>query len=199
MKKQDVDRVVEVHLASFQGFFLNFLGSRFLSLYYSGICSSPEGIALIHANEDGIPVGFVVGASDPRGFYSKLLKRDWMRFSFASLGPIFKKPTAIVRIARSFFHPSKNPVGDDTAGLFSIAVMPYLQQSGIGEKLVQGFFDEADRRGCTRVYLTTDRDNNDAVNAFYLKLGFKIERQYVTPEGRKMNEYWKIILSHYSE
>lgn len=33
-------------------------------------------------------------------------------------------------------------------------------------------------------------DNNDSVNSFYEKLGFEIERQYMTPEGRRMNEYW---------
>ena len=45
-------------------------------------------------------------------------------------------------------------------------------------------------RGGTAIYLTTDDSNNEAVNAFYRKCGFRIERQYVTPEGRSMNEYW---------
>jgi len=52
------------------------------------------------------------------------------------------------------------------------------------------FLEEAKRRGCVRVSLTTDRENNDRVNRFYQTLGFAIGRQYETPEGRKMNEYW---------
>jgi len=39
------------------------------------------------------------------------------------------------------------------------------------------------------VDLTTDRDNNDKINRFYLSLGFACERTFVTPEGRTMNEY----------
>ena len=45
-------------------------------------------------------------------------------------------------------------------------------------------------RGCKRVFLTKDRDDNEAVNAFYQTLRFNIERQYETPEGRCMNEFW---------
>ena len=52
------------------------------------------------------------------------------------------------------------------------------------------FLEEARSRGCRRVFLTTDRDRNEAVNAFYQKLGFRVEREFQTPEGRAMNEYW---------
>jgi len=43
----DIRDIVEIHLESFQGFFLSFLGPRFLSLYYLGICSAPEGIGFV--------------------------------------------------------------------------------------------------------------------------------------------------------
>jgi ribosomal protein S18 acetylase RimI-like enzyme len=190
MNAKDVSVVVKVHLASFPGFFLSFLGPRFLSLFYVGICSAPEGIAFVYLNDAKIPAGFVAGTANPGGFYSRLLKRDWFKFALASIVPVLKKPSAILRIARAVSHPSDNPIGNDVAGLFSIGVLPELQGIGAGKKLVQAFLDEAQRRGCKRVFLTTDRDNNEAVNAFYEKLGFDIERQYVTPEGRRMNEYW---------
>lgn len=189
----DVCRVVSVHLSSFPGFFLSFLGPRFLLLFYSGICSAPEGIAFVYLNGTGIPAGFVVGTSNPRGFYSRLLKRGWFKFALASIVPVFKKPSVIGRIVRAISHPSTNPIGDDVAGLFSIGVLPELQGTGAGKKLVQAFVDEAKRRGCKKVFLTTDRDNNDRINSFYLKLGFVVERQYVTPEGRRMNEYWMTL------
>lgn len=187
---RDVSHVVAVHLSSFPGFFLSFLGCRFLSLFYSGICTAQEGIAFVYLNDAGLPAGFVAGTSNPGGFYSRLLKRDWLKFALASIVPVLKKPSVIWRVARAVSHPSDNPIGDDVAGLFSIGVLPELQGTGAGKKLVQAFLDEAKQRGCIRVFLTTDRDNNDAVNAFYSKLGFVLERQYVTPEGRRMNEYW---------
>ena len=190
MTQNDVKHVVAVHLDSFPGFFLSFLGSRFLSFFYSGICSAQEGIAFVYLNEAGNPAGFVAGTANPGGFYSRLLRRDWLKFTLASIIPVLKKPSVIGRILRAVSHPSENPIGDDVAGLFSIGVLPELQGSGAGKKLVQAFLDEAMKRSCKRVFLTTDRDNNDMVNAFYAKLGFSMVRQYVTPEGRRMNEYW---------
>lgn len=190
MRPEHVSAVVQTHLASFPGFFLSFLGPRFLSLYYAGICAAPEGIGLVYINSSGLPAGFVAGSSNPRGFYSRLLKRDWLRFALASVGAIIHKPTVIGRITRGLFHPGGNPFGDDVAGLFSIGVLPELQGTGAGKLLVQAFLHEAGIRGCKRVFLTTDLDGNETANSFYQKLGFSIERQYETPEGRRMNEYW---------
>jgi ribosomal protein S18 acetylase RimI-like enzyme len=118
------------------------------------------------------------------------LKEDWLRFSIASLAAVWRKPSVLRRIARALFHPSQNPVGKEVAGLFSIGVSPELQGTGAGKKLVQAFLEDARERGCKKVFLTTDRDDNDVVNAFYQRIGFAVGRQYITPEGRRMNEYW---------
>lgn len=190
LQTSDVADVVAVHLASFPGFFLSFLGPRFLSLLYSGICTAPEGIGFVYCGGADRPSGFVAGASDPRAFYSRLLKRDWLKFALAAFLPVLKKPSTLGRVARAVSHPAENPPGDDVAGLFSIGVLPELQGTGAGRKLVHAFLEEAKKRRCRRVFLTTDRDHNDAVNAFYSGLGFALERQYVTREGRRMNEYW---------
>lgn len=190
MRPEHIPAIVQTHLVSFPGFFLTFLGPGFLSLYYAGICAAPEGIGCVYLNSSGLAAGFVAGSSNPRGFYSRLLKRDWLRFALASVGSIIRKPTVIGRIARGLFHPGDNPFGDDVGGLFSIGVLPELQGTGAGKLLVQAFLHEAGMRGCTKVFLTTDRDGNEAVNSFYQKLGFRLERHYETPERRRMNEYW---------
>lgn len=190
MSRKHIPAVVQTHLTSFPSFFLSSLGPRFLALYYSGICTATESIAFVYLNDSGMPLGFVAGSTNPRGFYSRLLKRDWLKFAFASLGTVITRPSAMRRIARGLLHPSGNPVGNDVAGLFSIGVSPELQGTGAGKILVNAFLETAKRRGCKRVFLTTDRDNNESVNIFYQKLGFTIERQYETPEGRRMNEYW---------
>lgn len=190
MTIQDIDEVVSIHLASFQGFFLSFLGPRFLNLYYAGVSSDHGGICIVYLNEAGRPAGFVAGSCNPRGFYSRLLKRDWLRFSLAATGAVLRKPGIVSRLFRALFHPSENPESEDVAGLFSLGVLPVLQGKGAGKELVQAFLSEASTRGCTRVFLTTDRDNNEAVNKFYSRLGFRVERVFETPDGRRMNEYW---------
>lgn len=190
MTREHLRAVVQIHIASFPGFFLTFLGPRFLALYYAGICKAPEGIAFVCLNAVGQPVGFVAGSSNPRGFYSRLLRRDWWRFALASLGALLRKPSCVGRIARGLTHPAGNPIGAEVAGLFSLCVLPETQGTGAGKILVGAFLQEAAKRGCRKVFLTTDREANDAVNAFYQRLNFRIERHYVTPEGRPMNEYW---------
>jgi len=189
LRLEHVKSIVAVHLFCFPGFFLTFLGPRFLTLFYQGICSAKEGIGFVYLNASGEPAGFVVGTTNPRGFYSRLLKRYWFKFCSASVLPILKRPAIFSRVARALLHPSENPPDIDIAGLFSIGVLPELQGTGAGKLLVYAFLNEARLRGCRQVFLTTDRDENDSVNAFYWKLGFSIERQYITPEGRHMNEY----------
>ena len=93
MEPGDVATVAKVHLASFPGFFLSFLGPRFLFLFYSRICAAPEGIAFVFNGCDGRPAGFVAGTSNPRGFYKRLLRKDWLSFSLASLGAIYRRPS----------------------------------------------------------------------------------------------------------
>ena len=186
----NVREVAAVHLSSFPGFFLSILGSRFLSLLYYGICTAPEGIAFVYVNDVGDPVGFVAGTSNPGGFYSRLLKKYWFNFVLASIVPVLRRPEIVGRLVRALSHPSGNPVGNHVAGLFSIGVLPELQGSGIGRVLMHAFLKEARRKGCRKVFLTTDRDGNEVVNQFYMSCGFTLERQYVTPEGRRMNEFW---------
>ena len=111
MEMENIEMVVKVHIASFPCFFLSFLGSRFLSLFYYGICSAREGIAFIYLSNTGNPAGFVAGTANPRGFYSRLLKRGWFKFALASIIPIMRKPSVFWRVARAVFHPSDNPVG----------------------------------------------------------------------------------------
>jgi len=79
LNRNDIETIASVHLVSFPGFFLSSLGTRFLSLFYSGICTAPEGIAFVYLNDANIPVGFVAGTANPGGFYSRLLKQNWLK------------------------------------------------------------------------------------------------------------------------
>lgn len=185
----DVPRVVDIHLQSFPGFFLASLGAPFLRCFYEGVCKTINAISYVNIDQDGVIQGFVVGVANPKGFYSELLKNDWLKFALASIGPLFRRPGIAVRLLRALRHPSKNPSGDDVAGLLSIAVAPNSQAGGCGKALIQCFLAAASERGCRSVVLTTDADDNFLVNEFYRKSGFMLRSQYFTPEARRMNEY----------
>jgi ribosomal protein S18 acetylase RimI-like enzyme len=188
MRLFDVKDVVEIHLKSFPGFFLTFLGSRFLSEFYMGVLDDPTGLAYVIIDA-GCVTGFVAGTSQPEAFYSRLLRRRWWRFAFSALIPVLKNPLIIPRLLRAVRKPGDVLNQPETGTLMSIAVAPESQGQGMGQVLVKTFLKEAINRGLKHIDLTTDKNNNDFVNQFYQRMGFRCPRTFITPEGREMNEY----------
>jgi len=185
MSAADVDAVAAVHLAAFPRFFLSFLGSRFLRQLYHAVLADDEGMAFVAADGDRI-VGFVAGCGSA-GFYRRAARKRWFRFAWASLGALMRKPSIARRLLRALYAPPKT--SSSGALLMSLAVDPAVQRSGAGRLLTRAFVERARERGAGSVVLTTDKVGNDAANAFYRGLGFSLASEYVTPEGRAMNEY----------
>ena len=185
MQRGDVGAVTAVHLAAFPGFFLSFLGPRFLRELYRAIVDDEECIAYV-AVADGRVIGFVAGSASS-GFYRRAARRRWFRFALASFGAFLRKPKIAPRLLRALYAPPKAAL--EGALLMSLAVDPRVQRSGAGRLLTAAFTEGAKQRGAKAVVLTTDRDGNDAVNAFYRAQGFTAAGEFVTPEGRAMNEY----------
>lgn len=191
MEVQDRARVVEIHLGSFPGFFLSILGPSFLSLLYESIRADPEGIALVH--EDGIVNGFVAGVVDQPAFFRRMKRMRWWRFAWSAVGAVARKPQILLRLVRTLKLPEESSKASERACLLSIAVAKDAQSKGIGKQLVSSFCNEMSKRKIPAFCLTTDRDQNEATNSFYLKLGFSLSRSFVTPEGRMMNEYVMVL------
>lgn len=186
-----LDEVVALHRRSFpaNGFFLSFLGPRFLRLYYEGIVGFPDAIGYVLVEEEKV-VGLVCGTVGPSGFYRYLLRTRWWRFALAALGAALRKPAIVPRLVRAWRYPQETPISPECATLTSLAVDPDHMGRGIGAELVAAFLQGLLKHGGGRsVSLTTDRDGNDGVNAFYQAQGFRCTRSYITPEGRRMNEY----------
>jgi len=192
MTDSDLCRIVEIHLESFPGFFLTFLGYNFLSLLYKGIQSDPEGIVLVAADSDRIE-GFVAGVLHQAGFYGRLLKKNKWAFAKSALGALAKRPSVAPRLVRALKRPAEARQSSAEACLMSIAVHPQSEGKGIGQQLVESFCEELSQRGAPSVCLTTDRDQNDRVNRFYQRLGFQLSNTFITPEGRGMNEYLMVL------
>jgi ribosomal protein S18 acetylase RimI-like enzyme len=188
MTMADVPEVVNTHLKSFTGFFLSFLGYQFLRELYVGVLKDSAGIAYVYEDQGRI-LGFVAGTSQPAGFYSRLLLRRWWRFGLASFVPILKNPLIVPRLLQAFRKPQDVSDQPDVGTLMSIAVSPDAQGRGLGQALVRAFLEAAASRGVKYVDLTTDKNDNDSVNQFYRRMGFRCSRTFITPEGREMNEY----------
>ena len=187
--KEDIVELVDVHLVSFQGFFLSFLGSRFLILLYKEILDEPGNVSLVAVSNTGKIVGFVVGVIDQGGLYKKMARNKWFSFASAAFGKALLHPSIIPRLFRALLLSKKTEISASPAVLMSIAVLPYHKGEGIGQSLVNEFLEDMANQGVEKVCLTTDRDENDTVNRFYRKKGFHLTRQFKTAEGRWMNEY----------
>lgn len=190
IKSTYIQQIVDVHMQAFPNFFLTFLGPRFLKEFYSSFTYDSAGIGFVAENaETGQVIGVIVGPLIPEGYFKRLLKRRWWAFCLASVIAVINRPIIIKRLFRALFYRGEAPSGQKRALLSSIAVLPQLQRCGVGQALVQKWVDEVERRGSSGCYLTTDAHNNDKINNFYQKLGWKIESTYSTPEGRVMNRY----------
>jgi ribosomal protein S18 acetylase RimI-like enzyme len=191
MLPEDVRAVVAVHLDAFPGFFLTFLGPAFLRALYRSIVRDPSGIALV-GEAEGTCVSFVAGTTEPAGFYSRALRRGFFSFGVPAAIGVLRRPTVIRRVLRAFRRAKDSPApASGRAELMSLAVMARWRRCGAGAALVNEFVRRVQERGGTAVLLTTDAVGNDAVNAFYARLGFVRSRTFVTPEGREMNEHMK--------
>ena len=189
MESGHIPEVVKVHLESFEGFFLSFLGPAFLRELYASLMKDPFGICLVAQNENAV-LGFAAGTTRSSGVYSRLFRQRIFRFSLAAAPAIIKRPSIVPRLIRGITDPHGQANSALNRGtLMSIAVLPGEQRRGIGHELVRKFLEEASLAGNNKVDLTTDRYDNESANRFYQKLGFRIESSFWTPKGPEMNRY----------
>lgn len=184
-----IEDVVRIHLQGFPSFFLSFLGPRFLREFYSSFLADPVGMGFVASDSAEQVVGVVVGSVDPRGYFTRLLRRRWWAFCLACAGAVARRPSCVPRLFRAVRYRGEAPSGPVRALLSSIVVSPAAQGRGVGKLLLRSWVEEARRRGASGCYLTTDADGNEVVNSFYQKTGWVLESSCVTREGRRMNRY----------
>lgn len=189
LQERHLTQVVHVHMQAFPGFFLTFLGPRFLKEFYASFLADPAGVGFVAEASSGEVLGVVVGPLVPDGYYRRLLVRRWWAFAAASFGAVVRKPTTTGRLVRAVFYRGASPADQRRSLLSSLTVAPAQQGKGIGRALVRRWLEEVRMRGAQGCYLTTDAEGNEGVNHFYQSLGWIVDASYRTPEGRRMNRY----------
>jgi GNAT superfamily N-acetyltransferase len=188
MTASDVPDVVSLHLRAFQGFFLSFLGARFLAVLYRSLLAEPTAVSIVADGNTGV-VGFAVGTTALPGLYRALLRRRKWDFAVAAARPLLRKPSVASRLFRATRAPEVAEKAKYPASLMSIAVDPSLHGTGLGGRLLNEFCSELRSRGIDGCCLTTDELGNSSVRSFYERHGWAVVRSYVTPEGRSLCEY----------
>jgi ribosomal protein S18 acetylase RimI-like enzyme len=185
----EVAGVVDVHLASFQNFFLSFLGRPFLDLLYREMANESGSVFLIALSAKAEILGFAAGVPDLPAFYRRLLRERWLVFGLASVRAALLRPSIIPRLWRALGAAETANQAPCPATLMSIAVAPEAMNKGLGKRLLEAFLRGMASEGVEKICLTTDRDDNAAAIGLYERSGFRRVREYQTPEKRWLLDY----------
>ncbi len=184
--KEDLHQIVRLHIQAFPGFFMTEMGEAFIQEYYQAVFDFPENLSLVAIQNNEI-LGFVVGFGNPEAFYKFYRSRRW-RLIPIIFRSIIRNPRLIGRVLENLKRVSSHTGDNSEVELSSIGVNPSLSGGGIGQYLIKAFVDVIRQRPYRSVYLTTDAEENERVNLFYVKQGFSLERTFLSGT-RKMNQY----------
>ena len=187
----DCYTIAELHLKSFNDFFLSSLGKRFLETFYKACINNPDAIAVVCTTEEGVTAGFALISLKSKGFYRNILVNNFFAFSMEASRLIFSRPRALLRLALNL-SKSGSDVGD-AAELLSIASLPEYSGKGVGKLLIETIENKLKDHQCKAITLTTDYNYNDNVIGFYRSRGFEIDSDFVTYPMRRM---YKIGRAH---
>lgn len=186
--KNIIPIIAEIHVNTFKGFFLTFLGKGFLKLLYTSFVRFSESDVAVAFDED-VPVGFIAYSENMSGLYKYMIKRKLIPFIWYSFLAFIRRPKVFVRLFRALLKPVETKREDNYVELASIGVIPEKKGCGIGSALINFLKSEVDFTAYKYISLETDAVNNDAVNEFYIKNGFGLSKEFTTREGRIMCEY----------
>lgn len=183
-----VKEIVEIHMNTFVGFFLTFLGRGFLRTLYKGFIEHPQSGIIIALENDKL-IGFCAFSENLSGFYNYLVRKKLLQFAGYAMMAVVKKPKVLFRLLRAFNYSNESKREESYMELSSIGVSPEDKNRGIGSKMIRYLYDISDKNRFKYIKLETDKDDNEGANYFYLKNGFVLDHSFRTPEGRNMNEY----------
>ena len=183
-----INDVVDIHLNTFEGFFLTFMGKGFLKLMYRSYIEYKDSGILV-AFQDNVPIGFLAYSGDLSGLYKYMIKKRLISFGWYSLAAFFRRPTIFMRLVRAFLKPAETERRERYVELASIGINTKFKSAGVGTGLIDELKNRVDFTKFEYITLETDALNNEAANYFYKKNGFRVMRTFQTKEGRKMYEY----------
>lgn len=187
VSKEHIKSVVELHLQSFEGFFLSQLGEDFLRFFYEKLRHDDRSKILGAFDDKGKLVGFSAFTYLSSGFYSYLVKKNMLGFACWGIRILIKKPSNLIRLLRNF-KKEKNTTGDtgNYAELLSVATLPEMQGKGIGKMMLFAMEENLKEKSCKSVSLTTDFENNEKVLYAYKSMGYEIYYDFISYPDRKM-------------
>lgn len=191
----DIEQIVAIHKAAFEGFFLTELGGPFLRELYKSYMTRSGGLLRVLTDSEQGVVGFAAGASNPEEFYSLLRKDKAIVFLLKAIPSLIRRPILVIKkMWYAMFYKGERPVSRANAALLSsIAVSPDMVGRSLGSVLLSDYENIVLGFGVDSLFLTTDEVNNEGVISFYVRNGYVLESSFVQTNGRKMLRFSKML------
>jgi ribosomal protein S18 acetylase RimI-like enzyme len=175
------------------------LGLAFLTVFYRQLTALKDCVCSGVRAGDGTLVGFVAGTTNPGDPCKRILRAAPLRLLLPAIPALILGPSKLWRVlrylCRAIFFKRAQPLEVSHAStLLSLCVLPEYRRHRLGVVLVEAFESGLRARGGRAVELYTDAANNEAVNAFYLRMGYQLI-QTSTSGTRAMNKYHKELSS----
>lgn len=193
IKPTEYDLLAKLHIQAFNDFFLTSLGYNFLKTYYKASLSNKDSIAVCAVDDNEELVGFSIGCIHSKGYHKNLLVKNFPEFFVQGVRIFFTKTNAIFRLVYNLDKNSNANDDGNYAELLSMALLPSYRGNGVGKELIQLYEQEALKKGCKKIALTTDFLNNEQVISFYKKAGYQVFYEFTTYPKRKMYKLIKEI------
>ena len=188
-----IEEITRIHLETFTGFFLTFMGKGFLEVMYRSYCRHPESDIIAAFDDENRVMGFLAYSHNMSGLYKYMIKTKLIPFMWFSFLAFLKKPKIFIKLVSAFLKPGESKREEEYVEVSSIGVSPAFKKMGVGSALLGYMKENIDFGRYKYINLETDAVNNEGANNFYKKNGFVLARTYTTNENRKMNEYrWSV-------
>ena len=191
-EKKLIDDIVTIHLNTFTGFFLTFMGRGFLNQMYKSYCDYEEA-GLFVAEEDGKAIGFLAYSSNFSGLYKFMIKTRLIQFGWYSIGAFLRRPSAFLHIISAFLKPGEAKREEEYVELSSIGVDLNIRRKIKKSLLIDSLKRKVDFTKFAYINLETDAVDNEGAIHFYEKNGFEIEgtrKNAMIIDGKYVDEYY---------
>lgn len=204
----DLSEIAAVHIAAFPSSALTQLGRRAVERYYAWQLTGPHQVSAVGAWDQERLVGFCFGGTfrgalegflraNRRILALAVVRRPWLVVT----NPLFRERLVLAskiltkKLKRKRAHGKSQTAapGVPSYGILSIAVDPTYQGHGVGRALMSEADQIARARGFTRMALTVDTDNQQAIR-FYERSGWV----RVSQNGAWNGHMEKLLTSEYA-
>ena len=168
--KRDTPQVSQIHRDILKTGVISHMGISFLEKFYE-ILLEQKNIATFVAYEDNKVVAFATAAFDLKSIPRLIIQNLWQEILIS----LFKNPFLLYKLIQMPFYPSFKEHGQ-IGEIFSIAVLPQYQRSGIGTNLIMRCQKEFKRYKC-KLFQLSVRKKIKSANNFYVKIGLKKKSQ----------------------